>query len=134
MWLNFQIFAVFLDISLLLFSNEFLLASKADQILRYHHHSPESSFPFSWNKTISFMRIGAIPTYLMLCLQKLFQSAPHHVLNEYLLKGLMTSSCMISKPFVTIYVTKLVTQVQVCPTRMGGWGQREPEFYSLSRA
>jgi len=46
----------------------------------------------------------------------------------------MASSCMISKTFVTVYVTKLVTEVQVCPTRMGGWAQQEPEFQSLSRA
>lgn len=41
---------------------------------------------------------------------------------------------MICKPFVTIYVKELVTQVQICLMRMGDWVQQEPEFYSFSRA
>lgn len=60
-------------------------------------------------------------------------SAVHQVLNKYLSNRLMTS-CVFSKPSVTVYVTELVVQVQVCLTRMGVWAQQALEFYSLSRA
>lgn len=44
------------------------------------------------------------------------------------------TSCVSSKPSVTVHVTELVIQVQVCLARMRVWAQQALEFYSLSRA
>lgn len=112
MLLNFQIFGILLDLPLLLISKERLLVPPPLPL------TPALESPLSLGSELDHqLHEDRGHAHLFSAVHPVISSvpAPHHVLNKRLSNEL-TTSWVFSKAFVTVYVTELVMQVQVCLT------------------